>query len=131
MVIFHEKFESNPDFICNYIKMKKEEEITRKLSISKLDIQNISNELEAQMKNEVIEKIESSSEVKVTKSKKITKRSNSKIRTKNEEVPKTKRKHQNTHQQRRRVPVNTPISSNLATISRHGRIISVKKFNIK
>lgn len=135
MVIFHEKFSSNPDFICNYIKMKKEEEITRKLSLSKLEPnndnkniqkdQNISNEVE----------IEPPSELKATTSKKsinrVKKRSNSNVRTNIEgEVP-IKKTTKTKNQQNRKVPVNTPISSNLTTIARHGRIISVKKFNIK
>lgn len=134
MVIFHEKFSSNPDFICNYIKMKKEEEITRKLSLSKLEPnnddkniqkdQNISNKLE----------IDPPSELKATTSKKsinrVKKRSNSNVRTNIEDAPK-KNTTKTKNQQNRKVPVNTPISSNLTTIARHGRIISVKKFNIK
>lgn len=139
MVIFHEKFESNPDFICNYIKMKKEEEITRKLSISKLipnndnknvqKDQNFLNEVEVQIKEE-LEKTKPVSQLKITTSNRVTKRSNSNI----DEVPKKKTiktKNQNIIQQNRRVPVNTPISSNLTNITRHGRIISVKKFKLK
>lgn len=133
MVIFHEKFSSNPDFICNYIQMKKEEEITRKLSISKLvpnnDEKNVQKDQNISNKVEIVEP---PLELKETTSKKsinrVRKRSNSNIRI--DELPK-KKAIKTKNQQIRKVPVNTPISCNFATIARHGRIISVKKFNIK
>lgn len=108
MILFHEKFESNPDFICNYIKMKKEEEISKKLRIKLVQNDNKIVQEDHKIIN-YSNKIEPLAEIRETSSKKDIRivRSNSNM----DEIHKKKSiktKNKNIKNSTRKVPENTP-----------------------
>lgn len=117
--------------------MKKEEELSRKLSLLIIPIKPIiddtriaQNETNEEDKFEIIPPAPSHLQVTSCKQDIRIIRANSISRTNLEEIHKKKShktEDKNILQQIRRVPMNTPTSSNSKHITKHGRIINVKK----